>query len=51
MRVVIDTNALQSDELWAFLDLSPANIAVLPDYVVMETYKPGRLDGLQCAFH
>lgn len=50
MRVVIDTNALQSDELWGFLDLSPANVAVLPDYVVMEAYKPGRLDGLQSAF-
>ena len=50
MRVVIDTNRLQSPELWGFLAMSPRNLAVLPDYVMMEAFKPGRLDGLQAAF-
>jgi hypothetical protein len=50
MRVVIDTNCLQSDELRAFLSASSDHKAVLPDYVLMEAYKPSRLDGLQAAF-
>lgn len=30
--------------------MSPDNLAVLPDYVLMETFKPGRPDGVQGAF-
>lgn len=50
MRVIIDTNRLQSEELWAFLAMSPDNRAVLPDYVLMEIMKPGRPEGVQGAF-
>jgi len=50
MRVVIDTNRLQSPELSGFLSMSPRNVAVVTDYVMMEAFKPGRLDGLQAAF-
>lgn len=37
MKVVIDTNCLQTGELWAFLSLSRENLATLPDYVLMKT--------------
>ena len=50
MRVIIDTNRLQSEELWAFLAMSSDNRAVLPDYVLMEIMKPGRPEGVQGAF-
>jgi hypothetical protein len=50
LRVVIDTNRLRSEELWAFLAMSPDNRAVLPDYVLMEIHKPGRPDGVKGAF-
>jgi hypothetical protein len=36
MRKVIDTNLLKSEKLREFLS-DPANTAVIPDYVVMET--------------
>ena len=39
MRVVIDSNRLQSDELRAFLTASGDNKAVLTDYAWMEAYK------------
>lgn len=50
MRVIIDTNRLRSEELWAFLAMSPDNRAVLTDYVMMEIMKPGRPEGVQGAF-
>lgn len=50
MRVVIDTNRLQSEELWGFLAMSPDNLAILPDYVLRETFKTGRADGVRGAF-
>lgn len=50
LRVVIDTNALTSDELRAFLSASKANRAVLPDYVVMERFKPDNLQALRDGF-
>lgn len=50
MRVIIDTNRLQSEELWAFLKMSSSNQALLPDYVLMEAFKPGQPDGVQGAF-
>lgn len=36
MRKVIDTNFLKSEDLRQFLS-DPANVAVVPDFVVMET--------------
>lgn len=50
MRVIIDTNRLQSEELWAFLKMSPDNLALLPDYVLMEAFKPGQPEGVKGAF-
>jgi len=50
MRVVIDTNRLQSEELLGFLRMSPANLAVLPDYMLMEVFKPGQPDEVRSAF-
>lgn len=50
MRLVIDTNRLQSEELWGFLRMSPDNQAVLPDYVLMEIFKPGQPDEVRSAF-
>jgi hypothetical protein len=50
VRVVIDTNRLQSEELWGFLRMSPDNQAVLPDYVLMEIFKPGQPDEVRSAF-
>lgn len=38
-RVIIDSNALQSPQLDAFLSQSTTNYAVLADYVAMEAYK------------
>jgi hypothetical protein len=50
VKVVIDTNRLQSEELWGFLRMSPDNQAVLPDYVLMEIFKPGQPDEVRSAF-
>ena len=50
MKVVVDTNSLQTNELWAFQSLSKRNLAILPDYVLMETFKSGRSDGVRSAF-
>jgi hypothetical protein len=50
LKVVIDTNSLQTDELWAFLSMSQHNLAILPDYVLMESFKSGRTDGIRSAF-
>jgi hypothetical protein len=38
-RLVIDSNALQSDELEEFLARSKGNFAVVNDYLAMEAYK------------
>lgn len=40
MRKVVDTNFLKSDELREFLS-DPANVAVVPDFVMMETLAGG----------
>jgi hypothetical protein len=40
MRVVIDTNQLESRELLSFLTMSQNNRAVLTDFVAMEAYQP-----------
>lgn len=50
MKVIIDTNRLQSEELWGFLKMSPSNRALLPDYVLMEAFKPGQPAGARDAF-
>ncbi|WP_447726251.1 hypothetical protein [Sphingomonas koreensis] len=47
MRIVIDSNSLQSDELWAFLRLSPDHQAVLTDYAAMEAFKANKLVSIQ----
>lgn len=39
MKLVIDSNALQTEELRAFLAKSKQNFAVLPDFSGMEAYK------------
>lgn len=50
MRVIIDTNRLQSEELCGFLRMSQRNMAVLSDYVLMEVFKPGRPEEVRSAF-
>lgn len=47
MQIVIDSNKLQSEELRAFLSLSPENKAVITDYVAMEAFQvatPARME-------
>lgn len=39
MKLVIDSNQLQTDRLHEFLAQSPHNVAVLPDFAAMEAYK------------
>lgn len=39
MKLVIDSNQLQTEQLRDFLGKSPRNIAVLPDFAAMEAYK------------
>lgn len=47
MRVIIDTNRLQADELRAFLAMSPAHRAVLTDYTAVESFKGDALINIQ----
>jgi hypothetical protein len=42
-RKVIDSNALQSPRLRAYLSKSPNNLAILTDYAAMEAYKGNTL--------
>jgi len=46
MRIVIDSNKLQSDELEEFLKRNSSNRAVLTDFVAMEAYKGNTLVGI-----
>ena len=39
MKLVIDSNELQSDRLSEFLGSSPSNAAVIPDFCAMEAHK------------
>ena len=50
MRVVIDSNRMQSDELRMFLSMSLDNRAVLTDYTAMEAYKGNTLVSLQASW-
>ncbi len=47
LRVVIDSNRLQSDELRAFLQVDAGNFAVLIDYAWMEAYKGNSVLSIQ----
>jgi hypothetical protein len=47
LRVVIDSNRLQSDELHSFLAVSAENFAVLTDYAWMEAYKGNSVVSIQ----
>ena len=46
MKLVIDSNRLQSEELLNFLARSKSNVAVVTDYVAMEAYKGNTLDSI-----
>ncbi len=46
MRLVVDSNRLQSDELRSYLAASPRNFAVLTDYAAMEAYKGDTLESI-----
>lgn len=50
MRVVIDTNSLQTDELRMFLNADPSNLAILPEHTIGEIFKPKRLDAVYASF-
>ena len=47
LRVVIDSNRLQSEELRAFLSVNVDNFAVLTDYAWMEAYKGNSILSIQ----
>ncbi len=47
LRVIIDSNRLQSMDLRAFLQVSPDNFAVLTDYAWIEAYKGDSLISIQ----
>ncbi|MEZ2142256.1 hypothetical protein AAE026_08110 [Bradyrhizobium sp. DN5] len=44
-RIVIDTNSLKSDELKEYLSES-TNVAVIPDFAILETLKIGDATGI-----
>ena len=50
MRVVIDTNQLQSNQLRIFLGADSRNMAVLPEHTILEIFKPSTLEGVYSAF-
>jgi len=50
MRVVIDSNGLQGDELRTFFEMSPNNRAVITDYTAMEAYKDNTLVSIQASW-
>ena len=50
MRVVIDTNRLQSEELRLFLSADQDNRAVLPEHTVTEIFKPNSVDAVVASF-
>lgn len=50
MRVVIDTNRLESDELRLFLKGDPRNRAVLPEHTVVEIFKPSDVEAVLSSF-
>jgi hypothetical protein len=46
MRVVVDTNRLQSEELRVFLARGVTNRAVIPEHTVAEIFKPNSVDSV-----
>lgn len=50
MRIVIDSNQMQSDELRGFLSASKDNIAVLTDYAAMEAFQGDSLVSIQASW-
>jgi len=46
MNLVIDSNQLQTSQLQRFLENSPTNFAVLPDFSAMEAYKGDALKSI-----
>lgn len=50
MRVVIDTNSLQSHELRIFLSADRANVAILPEHTIVEVFKQNTLDQVYLSF-
>jgi hypothetical protein len=50
MRIVIDSNRMQSNELRAFLSLSSGNKAVLTDYAAMEAFQGDTLVSIQASW-
>lgn len=50
MRIVIDSNRMQSEELRSFLSLSTNNRAVLTDYAAMEAFKGNTLVSIQASW-
>jgi hypothetical protein len=50
MRIVIDSNRLQSEELRAFLSLAPENHAVITDYAAMEAFQGDTLRSIQASW-
>lgn len=46
MRVVIDTNRLESDELRIYLTADRTNFAVLPEHTIIEVFKIRDIDAL-----
>lgn len=46
MRVVIDSNRIQTDELAQFLTRSPSNKAVITDWLMIEAYKGDTLSSI-----
>lgn len=46
MRVVVDTNSLESDELRIFLNASTENLAVLPEHTNAEMFKHATMEGI-----
>ena len=46
MKLVVDSNRLQSDELRSFLQESSTNIAVITDFAAMEAYKGDTLSSI-----
>ena len=50
VRVVIDTNRLESDELEIFLSTRRTNLAVLPEHTLPELFKAGSLDAVFASY-
>ncbi|WP_267386159.1 hypothetical protein [Sphingomonas sp. GC_Shp_3] len=50
MRVVIDTNSLETPELELFLEADVKNSAVLPEHTIAEIFKPRSLDAVFAAY-